>query len=231
METNDYYVAQFLTFLNNNPILIAEILSGLIPIILLLFSWKVSFLNSFYLSVYAISIFLFESINNYFSLFHLNNHKIYLIFYILETTLLYLYYLKEFENVNLIKWLSPIIVSIVFLFFRNLFFNKYMDEVAGSAQSLGFIVLTVIVFYFILNSISFKSIFDSSLFWVNVGNLFYFSGKLFVFTIINIVNNPNTAKEITNLWLIVSVLLIFQRICIGIAIYKLKFNKVNLIEN
>lgn len=217
-----------LEFYKSQPIVIFEFFSGFLPLIVLIFTRN--FKIDINITLYSIAIFLLEIIAFILSLVTHNNHKVYLIFYIAESILLYFYYRKCFYKSIPLKYAAILIGFIILLFLNNYFFKNTMDGIAGSMQSLGFIIITVIVFYHVLNEVTFKNIFDSSLFYINIGNLFYFSGKLFVFTVMERVNSFTSTREATNLWLIVSLLLIFQRICIGIGIYKLKYNKTNQIH-
>ncbi len=217
----------YLKYLIKYPILFFEVFSGLIPILIASIRFKYYFKINKFLVIYAILIFLLEFVTSLMAVFSLNNHKVYLIFYILETIVLYMLYKNIDQSKKMNYMLILVLISNVIVVL-NIFNNNVINDFSGSIQSITLILIIIMSFFYILNNLTYNNLFDSFIFWLNIGNLTYFSGKLFVFTIMSKVQGYNSNPELNKLWSIVAILLIFQRFMIGVGIFKLKNEHLNL---
>lgn len=226
MEKLEYY---FFTYLSNHPFELIEFISGFIPIFALLLFLKKINKYSLILIYYSLLIAVFEISANLFSSFSLNNHKIYLIFYTLETLLLILFYMQNIKENKFKNLFIVILIIIEMAIFANLVLkNNQLDNFSGAIQSIGFIAIALISFYYILAKQEIKNLFYSSFFWINTGNIIYFSGRFFVFLFIEDVENINFSTGLEIYWYIVSILLLIHRIFLAIGISQLKHCTIQL---
>ncbi len=215
----------FFVILPKYPIGILEFLSGFIPIIAFIFlkrKKKESIEKS--ILFYIICIALLELMAAFCTIFIGNNHKVYLLFYLIESILL-IYYFRKFYTEKLPKIGSFILLSFILIFlFDNLIFEKDMNNVSSSIQALVFVVITIYNFYLLLFYKWNKNIFSLEIFWINTGCFIYFSGKIFVSLYLKqlFLISP---IELRNYWFIISFLLVIQRIFLAIGIGKDKLQK------
>lgn len=217
----EYYFLDYLPF--KNQFALIELVSGVIPI---LFCIKyLNFSNKKYLPIYiySITIFFFEIANNCYSAYSKNNHDIYLIFYLVETALLFWFFSKEIENSKYTKLLIVFFILVSIFLINNIYstFNL-MDDFSSSFQAIVFILITLINYYIILSKLITVYLYKSVLFWINTGVFIYFSGKFFVSLFLFEINSKN---DLPNYWNIVSVLLVLNRILIAIGISKVSKEK------
>ncbi len=214
-EKLKYY---FFEYLFEHPFTLIALISGFLPLIFCLFNFKKIWESNKVLFLYAVSIFLLETIGNYFSALSKNNHNIYLIFYLVESIFLVVYYNFKIKF-NYYTIISFSILGIVILgFILNLIDpNNLMNNYSGTIQSLGFIVISLVNFYIILSSLNIQKLTESTLFWINSGSFFYFSGKFFVSLFM--INILDKSKPDLDYWDIVTFVLLFYRIlfCIGLT--------------
>ena len=219
LEKLEYY---YFNYLPKIPFGVLEILSGFIPIIFGLIFFKPLINQYKVLFYYAVAIFLLELIASLLSAFSKNNHQIYIIFYIIESILLGIFFVNEVKNRNYTIMIILIISIIVVVFIINVFSpRKLMNDYSGAIQSFGFIVISLINYYFILGKLNIMNLQKSVLFWINSASFIYFSGKisvsLFVYELFD--GNGDNLKVY---WFIVSVVLVVNRILIAIGISQTK---------
>lgn len=200
--------------------ILGELLSSFIPLIFLIFNFKSNWIKKYFpIYIYSIILPIFEIVNNCYSAYSMNNHDIYLVFYLIETLILFYYFSLEVQNIKYSILLIIFSIFTTIFFLKNIFSEiNLMNNYASSFQSIIFIVVTLFNFYFILIKSNIQKISESSFFIINVAFFIYFSGKLFVSLYLLEINNFNSG--LSNYWGIVSVLLIFCRILISIGIYK-----------
>ncbi|MES2794446.1 MAG: hypothetical protein V4683_00700 [Bacteroidota bacterium] len=215
----------FFGFLVDRPYLLFEFLAGFIPIIVCLCYSKTTWQNSKILYIYSAFIFLLEIIGGVFSANSKLNHFIYLWFYFIESILLVYYYKKEILSDFFHKLLVMSLILVLVAVSYNLFFGiGLMDNYSGSIQSLAFISISIMCFYYILSKLAIKNLLKSTLFWVNTGNLVYFSGRFFICLYILEIMNNKKYIDLEGYWYIVSGLLIFHRIFLAIGISNSKYS-------
>lgn len=219
LEVLEKYLFEYLL---KHPFNLFSTFSCLIPFILLLFYLKSIWKNNKILVIYVFLILILELLGGYYSAHSWNNHLFYLIFYFLESICLFLYFRKSIHN-NSINNINFIILNIVLLalFYNSINSNNQINDYSVSIQSLGFISISIICFYYILAKSNIKVLTNSALFWINTGSLIYFSGMLFVFLYITRILAENE-KNINSYINIYAVLLIIFRLFISIGIIKIK---------
>jgi hypothetical protein len=219
----EIYEKYFIWCWNNSPEMFLDLLSASIPFIFSIYYSKSLVGKYLPLIIYSISIFLFEIINNVFAAHSINNHDIYLGFYLLETALLSWYFIAEIQKktYTIILILISILVTIALIY--NIFSEiNLMNDFASTIQALAFISIALINYYHILSKSTIKSLINSPFFWVNSGIFIYFSGKLFVSMYIFEMMNIKSPDNLYILWKIVPSVLFFERLFLAIAIKKTK---------
>jgi hypothetical protein len=220
-------ILQFIDFLKGYPYALLEFVSGFLITLVAIIYRKKTWDYSKPLFVYLLLFFPFELINNFLSSGGNDNHFVYLYFYLLESILLVWYY---YENISLklFKILgTSILLVIVIAISYNIYQNiRLMNDYSGSLQSLGLLIITLICYYDILLTGKIKSLFKSTLFWINSGNLVYFSGKFFIFLFILDVLSRDV-NELEGFWKIVTYLLILHRFMLSLGVYCLIYIQNN----
>ncbi len=112
---------------------------------------------------------------------HTHNHIIYNFYYLITFCFLLLLYRKLVAYKNHKKWILYFTVLYFFSFFLNLFYQDYYTQIQAIPFIIGAISLVIsIVFYFqeVLNSNEVLNIFKNLIFWISVGLLIYYIGKI-----------------------------------------------------
>lgn len=211
----------FLYLANEHPIGILDIISGFIPIIFSIIFYKSVLKNNASLFYYSCIIFLFVIISNIYATYSLNNHDIYLFFYLIESGFLF-YYFKKIIGEKSYKLICNILFLINSLFFLGNIFSEIdlMDDVSSTIQSFFFIFISIVNYYFILVKLKIEKLTSSSFFWINTATFIYFTAKFFVsLYLIEILGN-NHNDDLVNYWGIVSAGVVIQRILISLGISK-----------
>ncbi len=180
--------------------------------------WK----TSKFLVIFTFCQFVFEIIVAHYGAYSKNNHDIYLIFYLLESILLILYFISQVKSIKYTITLLIFLIIIGGFTFENIFDkNDLMNDYSGSVQSFIFIIITIYNFYWLLTNSRIKNLIDSTFFWINSAFLIYFSGKffvsLFVFEIFGYKNN----NGLIDYWAINSISVIINRCLLIVAFYRI----------
>jgi hypothetical protein len=213
----------FNEFLINNPFALIEFCSGFLPIIFCLIYWKSAYNNSKILIIYSVLILMLEIIGGFHSANSKPNHYVYLLFYLFETIALTIYYHQSLSSKRFfIILFFTMMLSLAAIIYNLINGIDLMDNYSGSIQSICFITISVLCFYVILSKLVVSNLANSTLFFINTGNLIYFSGRFFVCLFILEIVNEKGSNELLNFWYLVSVLLVIHRIFLSIGISKIK---------
>ena len=208
-------------YLIQNPFDLAAALSCIFPIFSTVLYFKTIWQYQKILVIYVLLIFILEIIGGYYAAHSWNNHIFYLIFFFLESICLYIYFRKSIHN-RLINSLHLFILIAVLLalFYNALNTKNQINDYSGSIQSLGFITISIISYYYILVKSNIKDLSDSAFFWINTGCFIYFSGMLFVFLYITKILAPSE-KVLDDYYDIYGIILIIFRIFLSFGIFKI----------
>lgn len=214
-------------YLWENPLLLSEMVSGILPFITALFCIKYLKKNESLLLVYASAILFLEFTAFFTSAFSQNNHLIYLIFYFIEILIVAIYSynatkvfgFKNYYIIITLLALLPITINIIWS-------NDAMDKNLLTVVSLAPIAFALLSYYAILKEMKIQSLKNSVIFWFSTANMIYFSGRFFVFLFLNQILSEKDIS-IRYLWQIVSLLLITQRLLFCKAIWQTRILKPN----
>lgn len=219
----DFKILQkyFTEYLVSNPFDLFVAISCFIPLIVVLSNFQKIWSKSKVLVIYVFLILLLELIGNYYAAHSWNNHLFYIVFYFLESICLYLYFKNTISNSFINKIHFVILILVLFaLLFNAINNHDQINDYSGSIQSIGFICISLVSYYYILAQTNIKNLFESAFFWINTGSFIYFSGVLFVFLFITKImaeNNDGMVKYYD----IFSALVIVFRIFLAIGISKI----------
>jgi hypothetical protein len=210
---------KYFKYLSNIEVL--EIFSAsFVLLAVIVFHKKLNNINYRLFTPYSILIITTEIIVTFLAIKGKNNHKIYLIFYLIEAIMISYYYINMVSSKKF-NWFVGIVNSLIVLFVWINFNEEVMNNYAISTLSLCMIVMCVFVYYIILSELKIQKLSNSVLFWFNTANIIYFSGRFFVFLFISQILDTN--NELGELWQIASIAIILQRILMTVAISKAKY--------
>ncbi|WP_044399533.1 hypothetical protein [Lacinutrix sp. Hel_I_90] len=110
-----------------------------------------------------------------------NNSLLYNLYHLVNFTFLLILFKKYIKSSAYKKWISIFIILYVFSFFFNLIWQNYLTEIQTVPFILGAVfVIISITFYFleILNTTKVLYVSKNLLFWISIGLLLYFVGKI-----------------------------------------------------
>ncbi|AUC75762.1 hypothetical protein CW732_08765 [Olleya sp. Bg11-27] len=143
------------------------------------FKYKYTYLKHFLILLWLIV--LIEFFGSYWYALYGSNFIIYNIYHLINFTFLLYLYKKYVEKLKHKQWISYFIVFYILSFIVNIGFQNYLTQI----QTIPFIVGAVFIiisisFYFldILNSNKILYISKNLLFWISIGLLLYFVGKI-----------------------------------------------------
>ncbi len=214
-------IKEICNFFNKYPTSYLEILSGLLLLLFCILYLKTLIKYDIYLVVYSVSVFIYEISANYLAIKGQNNHIIFLIFFLLETILFSFFYFNKIVNKKFRIIIVLLAVLSSFFFIKNIISGQNMDDVSGTVQSLSFIVMSLLCYYYILSSLAIKKLTNSPLFWINSGVFIYFSGKFFVSLYLTKVLSASDLS-LSYIWDIMSFMLIIFRVFLSIGFFNTK---------
>lgn len=159
--------------------------------------------------------------------FNQSNILLYNGYIIVETVLLFLYYLKYLEN-NLLKSITKFIAFIfVVVSVFEIIMNKKgaMSDISFTFESIFIIMLTIITFHYLIKSQIFSNILSAPIFWINSGLLLFFAGNLFLHLFSQILQEF-AQKAFYELWGFHSILNIILYSLISIGFWKTKTSQI-----
>lgn len=219
-------LTKYFNYLLDHPINLISTISIAIPLYFVFTNFKLIWKINNILVLYVFFILLLELISGYYSAHSINNHFLYLLFYFLESICLYIYFRNSIQNKSINKInLFILLIVLVAILYNTLNSSNQINDYSISIQSLGFIGISIISFYYILAKSNIKVLTNSAFFWINTGSIIYFSGMLFVFLFITKILSENE-KELDKYFIIYGVLIIVFRIFLAIGIYKSKYEKL-----
>lgn len=172
LEIPFFYFAKSLTYI--------ELASAIVGSIFF-YKYKHTFLKYFLLILWytiineVISYFLHE---NYMLR---NNSLLYNIYHLVNFTFLLLLFKRYIKSSTYKKWISLFIMLYVFSLFLNLIWQNYLTEIQTLPFILGAVFIIIsITFYFleILRTNKVLYVSKNLLFWISIGLLLYFVGKI-----------------------------------------------------
>jgi hypothetical protein len=110
-----------------------------------------------------------------------NNSLLYNIYHVINFTFLLILFKRYIRSTTYKKWIFLFIILYVFSFFLNLIWQNYLTEIQTVPFILGAVfVIISITFYFleILNTTKVLYVSKNLLFWISIGLLLYFVGKI-----------------------------------------------------
>lgn len=222
MNTNNKIQDYFFGYLVENPTDMLAFLSCFLPIIFCFLYFKSCWGNYRLLFYYALTILFFDLLSSYFAAYSKNNHIINLTFLICETFFLIKFF-HDSINKNWFKYFFIVVglfTSLVVLL--NIFDGTHLvNNYSISIQSICFISISLISYYWILsNSVNIR-LGKSVLFWITSGTFIYFSGVFFVYMFISVLLN-NQNKSIGDLFIIANIFIVIYRIFLAIGISQTK---------
>ncbi len=116
----------------------------------------------------------------YFKIFH-SNYIVFNIYHFINFTTLLLLYRALIENRVYKKWVSFFVPTYIISFFINLSFQDYFTQIQTFPFIIGaLLVIISIIFYFleVLNTNKVLYVSKNLLFWISIGLLIYFVGKI-----------------------------------------------------
>ncbi len=116
----------------------------------------------------------------YFKVFY-SNYIVFNIYHFINFTTLLLLYRAVIENKDYKKWVGLFIPIYIVSFFVNLLFQDYFTQIQTFPFIIGgLLVIISIIFYFleILNTNKVLYVSKNLLFWISIGLLIYFVGKI-----------------------------------------------------
>ncbi|MBR07640.1 MAG: hypothetical protein CMP48_08125 [Rickettsiales bacterium] len=194
--------------------IIISIFSPIFPIMIGLLKIKILRANLQYLLIWTLCIISFASdiYGGYFILD--NNYPIFHLYGFVMATMTLLFYLIEFKNKVL--WILAILFLLYYI--ANSLWIEPVNQF--NSQALSIFSLIMILISCVSLFIQFKSanvlfIDQSSLFWINVAHLFYFSGALFSFSLGSFIFNSPLP------WSFYNISYILKNLILGIAIWRI----------
>ncbi len=228
MNTEGKLEKYFLGYLVENPTDMAAFLSCFLPIIFCAFYFKSCWSNYRILFFYSLLILIFDLISGYFAAFSRNNHLIILTFFVFEAVFLVIFYIQLIEN----KLYNKIFIMLGLIVIAAITINIFngtslVSDYSISIQSLCFISISLVSYYYILSNSVSIILGRSVLFWVTTGSFVYFSGIFFVYMFITTLLSEKS-KNMGDLFIIANILVVIFRIFLAIAISKTKYTNLRI---
>lgn len=181
--------------------------------------------------VYSVIYAIFEIVGWYYALHHLQNHFLVNIFSYLDIVF-WSYYFYQILSNKISKGIVMALFSLTLTFniFSHLFlsqdFNR-LDSFAISVSYISLIMMSILYFYQLLNSLEINDLFQYPHFWINSAVLIYFSGSFFMFIYGEYITF-SADESINQYSLINDYLLFFHRIFLAIGLW---FSKTPIQSN
>lgn len=214
--------------LDNENLPFGDIISSLFPLIACILFFRSIRKHSIYLVIYTFAIFIFEITNNIYAAFKINNHDVYLFFYLAESYLLAFYFINQVRKLKYQIILAIVLIIITAAIIDNIFWEmNLMNDYAISIQAFLFIGICLINFYLMLKNNKIENLTNSIFFLINCTFLIYFTGKffvsLFVFELFSLKNN-----ELVVFWDIITIITFACRFFLAIIFFRINtFAKAN----
>ncbi len=212
-------------YLWNNPFDFLALISCIFPILSCCIYFNTIWENSKIIVFYVALIFFLEIIGGYYSAHKYNNHIIYLLFYFFETLCLFIFYQNsiKFNKINqYFKFIT--IVVLLGIVYNIINSSSQLNDYSTTIQSLGFLIIALLSYYYLLFIQKVYKLSNSSLFWINSGVFIYFAGSFFV-SLFNTKILSSKDLSLSYLYDIVAIPLIIFRLFLAIGISKIKYNK------
>lgn len=189
---------------------ILSVISGLFPLLAGVWVYKKLKRELKLIFIFFIVAFLFEIIFLLTSLNQIRNLWLFHIYTLIEFGfwgLYFFYQLKSTKFSVLIKWLMVIflMIWIAAKFLGEQF--TYLNDFTRPLESTILVVFSAIAIFQLQKDYLF-SLWKNPRFWINVGVLIYFSGNIFLFSLVNLV-----LYDTPDIWIIHSFLNIITNIC------------------
>lgn len=226
MNTIDKLQNYYFGYLVDNPTDMIAFLSCFIPFIFSIFYFKPCWKNFKILFYYSITILIFDLISSFYAALSKNNHHINLTFFIFEAFFLMKFYFELINN-NLFRKIIILLGLIVITTILINIFNEtnLVNDYSLSIQSICFITIGLISYYWILSNSNRIILKRSVLFWITTGLFIYSSGVFFVYIFISTLLNDKN-KNIGDLFIIANILIAVYRIFLAIAISQTKYSQI-----
>lgn len=175
------------------------------------------------LFLYVIASCVLEVFGNIWAhVLHKPNHFMINTFAVVEYALISLMYREAFVGAKLKK--LSLIVTLLFIVFAVTTFTNILgyvrfNSMVNTASCFIIIIWVFVYFYQLLQTLQIRSLSRSSLFWISVGILLYFSGTLFLFLYAEILFFETTPELSKQLWIIYFFLLLLFRIFLTIGLW------------
>lgn len=219
----------YLSYLVDNPTDMAAFLSCFVPITFCLIYFRPCWNNYRILFYYSLIILFFDLLSSFFAAFSKNNHIIILTFFIFEAIFLVKFYLEIINHKKIHKIFQILAAVTILAVLINIFDGtQLVNDYSISIQSICFITISMISYYWILSSSLTLILSKSVLFWVTTGVFIYFSGIFFVYMFISTLLSDQS-KNMSDLFIIANILIVIYRIFLAIGISQTKhiFKPIN----
>ncbi len=146
---------------------------------LYLHKYKKTFLKYFLFTLWFIVI--IEFFGKWYRMNIGNNHIVYNVYNFINFSFLLILYLTYLKKKIHKKWVTYFLIFYIVSFFLNSIIQNYMTQIQVAPFIVGALcIIITIIFYFseILNSNQVLYISKNLLFWISVGLLLYFVGKI-----------------------------------------------------